>query len=280
MNMAWRRFLVWSLMSAGVLASGWRAEGQIVFEKETRARLTRPVTVTLEETTLGKALAALSQQTGLTIRAESFLQARALTVQIGPISALNALNALAELGDWQWIETEKGVLRFARRRLRVPAEPAAIPRLIQNAFPLDLRDYLLMPKPSEDMTRLMTPATRTVMVNGPERMQIGQHRGRLYATCSRQLFDRLKPAGIESRTILFTELTPEQRESLIGTLVGQILQSVDPDLLHYDLWPHVSDPASTELELHPGGLLAVQTHIVRPDGSRTIHGYDVVVQTP
>jgi hypothetical protein len=113
--------------------------------------LNKIVHLNLGVTTVGKLMAALSEQTGLKIQAAEYLQARTITVQMDGLTAASALDALKELNDWTSSSSVQNEILISRRRLRVDAVPAAIPRLMQAAIPKDMRTFLQIPNPGEDV---------------------------------------------------------------------------------------------------------------------------------
>ena len=89
-------------------------------------------------TTLGKALAALSTQSNLSIAAAPALTDHKLVVNFEDISAEHALDAICELNDWVLSVDAKGHIIVDRPKVRKPHSLTELHDALWNALPVAL----------------------------------------------------------------------------------------------------------------------------------------------
>ena len=191
----------------GVLRAGNAAYGE-------RAKLAVKVRLMLGEVSVSAFTEALSQQTGLAITAAPPLRERTVIVRFKDVSALAALSALAELNDWTWREVEPGQIVLRRRILQVPQEPTFIPRLIQNALPVDLREYLRVPRPSENRHVRADPGDRPPM----DRVAFNEHLTAAAFGALHDLRSTLSTEDLAKTKLPYSEIDTRTKETAVGRL--------------------------------------------------------------
>jgi hypothetical protein len=190
------------------------------------------------------------------------LQARTITVQMDGLTAASALDAIKELNDWTSSSPAQNEILIARRRLRVDPVPAAIPRLMQAAIPKDMRTFLQIPNPDQDVANYRN-------IYGPKRGV--EKRGsfdllmRTFIADQTALITSLRPGIQTDEPILYTKLTDTQRDQLLDSLLFPVLRDTDYQLLHGDLPPHVADINSAVLQMKGAATLLVGSIITVGD---------------
>jgi len=229
-----------------------------------QAKLAKTVHLEIGVTTVEKLMATLSNQTGLTIKAAEYLRERSLTTRMDNVSARTALEALDALNDWTWSVTPPNQILVSRRRLRLDAGPAAIPRAMQSAIPADMRTYMHIATPTEDMTKYDNIFDSTL----PMTMRAG-YNTLMKSVISDQtdLLTSLAPAILTGDPIPFGKMTQLQRSQLCIALVFPVLRETDYQLLHGDILPHVADVNNAVLQMHGPTTLLIGSEI--NDGKST-----------
>jgi hypothetical protein len=230
-----------------------------------RAQLAKIVHLNLGETTIDKLMATLSEQTGLTIKAAEYLSERSLTVEMDNLTAIEALDALDELNDWTWYPTLPGKILVTRRRLRMDAVPEAVPRMMQAAIPKEIRTYLQIPTPGEDLAEhvnIFDNSLHDGMKFANDRLE------RTVAADQSDLLTSLSPGILSGDPVHYAMLSGRQRTELLTALVFPLLRRTDYQLLHGDLPPHVSDVNSSVLWLTGGNTLLIGSQFI--NGKQTL----------
>ena len=262
------------IIAAAMATHGVAATAQGAQQDPTQVKLSKTVHLNLGVTTVDKVMAALSEQTGLTIKATNCLNERTLTVRLESISAAAALEALDELNDWNWSATKSGEIVVKRRRLQLDANVASLPRLMQAAIPGDIRTFLHVASPSEDMTKHVfasgfppAGARRDAFLR-LQRTIVADQAG---------LFASLMPGILTSEPKQFASLTPVQRGQLLLVLVFPLLREMDYWMLNGDTFPHVVDIRNAVLQLSGASTLLVGSEV--DDGKTTMgEGYGAEIR--
>lgn len=184
--------------------------------------------------------ATLSKQTGLEISAAPYLRERRIVVQMDSVHAADALNSIAELNDWTWRETEPEHIVLMRRVLKVPQDPIYMPRLIQNALPADLREYLKVLRPTEDR-RIFRDAS----LRKPE--DVAESSRRLDVATFNALHNLRATLSIEALTkanLPYSKMTARQKTLLLSFYIYDGLGNLNT-LLMGDLPPAYTNPGSS-----------------------------------
>jgi hypothetical protein len=216
------------------------------------------VHLNLGVTTVDKALAALSDQTGLTIRAAEYLQERTLTIYVDNISAAAVLEALDTLNDWIWSTTQPNHVLVTRRRLRFEAIPTAVTSSMQAAIPRDIRTYLRIATPSEDTSKYVNAFEGSFPHN--KRAAFDRLMKTIIADQT-HLVTSLQPGILTGEPIAYTRLTSAQRSDLLVALVFPLLRDMDYEMLHGDALPHVSDVKDALLQYSGATTLLIGSEI-------------------
>lgn len=93
-------------------------------------------------TTLSKALASLSTQSGLTITASSYLSEHKMVANLEDISGEHALDALCELHAWVWTIDAKGHIVVDRPKVVQPHNLTELYNALWNALPIAYRNFV------------------------------------------------------------------------------------------------------------------------------------------
>ncbi len=237
-------------------------------------RLQTKVSVTLGTVTLPAVLDTLSKQTGLTIEAEPFLRERKVVIQLDGVTARTALDALAELHDWTWRDMDANRVLIMRRRVRLPAEAAALPRRIQSIIPKDIRTFLEISLPSDDLRRYVSPIPTFDRIDAKDR--VSQRTFALVGEARNLLAASLKPENLDGEPIRWKALSASQKERLLTSVVFAALWHTSFDLLHSDLPPYAANPASASLQVEGGTTLHIRT-IVNDGKTRSTMGFGTQV---
>ena len=220
----------------------------------TRAKLGKTVHLKLGLTTVDKVMEALSEQTGLTIKAADYLREHKIMVRMENLSAAVALDAIGELNDWVWYKIKAEQILVTRRKLRLDATPAAIPRLIQAAIPKDIRVYVDIATPTEDLTKYVNVFDSHFY---DAQRFVGDRLLGVVAVDQAAFVNSLPPEILKGDPIPYAKLTNRQRSQLLIALVFPLLRRTDYQLLHGDLLPHVANVNNSVLSLSGGTTLLV-----------------------
>lgn len=107
-----------------------------------KGKLAQPVTVTMGLTTVDNFVKELSKQTGVPMRAETYLKEHQLSVCMSGVSAKSALNSICEMQHWRWI-VSKGTEILVTHRLTVfPTNLSEYPKAYRSVFPVAWLPYL------------------------------------------------------------------------------------------------------------------------------------------
>jgi hypothetical protein len=235
-------------------------------EDRTEAQLITRVHLSLGATTAAEAVAVLSRQTGLTITVADYLKQRKMTVLLDNVSATAALNALCELNDWIWYKTEPNHILLSRSKLRMAAQSASIPRLVKAALPADLRAFLDIARPDEDLSRAVYDLHQ---VGKPSQYKANQTlRG-----INNRLLSTLNRDELQKKALTYTQLTEAQQDDLLGFIVFGALSGFDYDLLHSDPPPYLMNLAVTMLSLGNQGTAFKVGAPVQVDGQNVIFSF-------
>ena len=226
------------------------------------AGLAKQVHLSLDMT-LRQAMKSLSEQSGFEVQIADYLAERRLTANLDHVTARDALDALAELEDWQWKENAPGRIRIERRPTQVPKETAFVPRWIQAELPRDLRDFFKLPRPDDDAKKyywanMDTHSTLSTDIGKAIPMHIEQQRlaieGHLRALQAGEIF-------------YFAALTLQEKQHLLLGLTVQAIYRTGASLWKGDLAPYMADPSTAVLELSNTNNLFVGTYIEIESGS-------------
>ena len=214
---------------------------------EPATKLAAPVHLLLGDVSVAQFTSALSEQTGLTISAAPYLRDRRILVQMDDVSAQNALNALAEMNDWTWRETQPGEIGLFRRALKLPREPGYIPRFVQTAIPADLREYMRVLRPSDKLHNDDTPAPK----NAPASIDIFLRIVDAHLDALHELRATLSIPDLCKKPLSYARLSAAQQTLLLSTYVYGYFSNIHDTLLQRDIaYPYV-DPGSCQLTYSP-----------------------------
>lgn len=209
----------------------------------TDTKLATSVRLSLGEVSVEVFTQALSKQTGLMITASPPLRERTVFARLENIRASDALDAIAELHDWTWREAEPGQILLTRRTLKLPQEPTFMPRLIQNAIPADLREYLHIPRPTDKLHEGLATAQDVKAKNLQEWREQMAVQQRVETLPLQVLHDFRATMSVDSlvkTNLLYSKLTGEQKKLLLSCYIydaigglGQILRGSLP-LMYQD----------------------------------------------
>ncbi len=213
-------------------------------------RLHHPVRLLMGETSAAALVQELSRQTGLRIDVAGYLADRKLIVNLSGLSARQALDAVAEMNDWDWRATGPGSYLVSRPTLRTPSSTNEIPRAMQAALPKDFRTFLHLPD-----LRSKTIFQFAGSGTGAHAEAVDRDRA--------ALLDSLKPRMASVQEVPYSELTGPQKERLLFVLMLQGYDESEP-ILKNDAEVHCIDVSHADLELEHGEILMVKTYVT-PD---------------
>ena len=222
-----------SLLLTGLHSAA--AQTHSVSTPEMAARISTKVNLSLGLTTLEKVTQSLSAQTGLSIEASTYLRDRKLIIQMKDMSAAAALNSLAELNDWQWMEVKENHLLITRPTINRPQNVPEISRAIQAALPKDFRRYMGIGVPVDDLPLIDNPKTsrsfererevhpmrRTEML-----VRVNSKIRPLLEAQQNELFQTTQPGILGGKELAYSRLLPSQKKSLVVSLVVRALSDL------------------------------------------------------
>ena len=252
-------------------ADSIKEEAIIKLTPDVASKLAIKIEMAPGEMTVEAFAAVLSKQTGLTIRVAPALSERKIIVQIADATAADLLGAMADMNDWTVREikekpttTKKGQgtgkpdknveteatkttsksnvggtaqetetvsLLILHRILQVPQEPNFIPRLIQNALPRDLQEYLKVARPSDNHREYRNPADAFRVSNDLKTFRADANdRWRITIMDSQALKDFRATLSIDSlikEQLPYNKLTEAQKCLLLQYYIFKSLHSVD-----------------------------------------------------
>jgi hypothetical protein len=247
------------------------ASSQTVYTDTTAAKLRTTVHLRSGASTLPTVLEALSQQTGLHIKAQPCLQERKIVVQMDRISAREVLDTFSELYGWRWTEIDNEGVLLMRPRPKSPQTVAEISEAAQAALPVDIRRFLgigvpesALPAPIDTQTKetiefrknspLPSAKDEIVkMLTNPRIKMIAENK-------VKSLYNSLALGDEASKPIYYTQLTQPQRDTLLTALTLDALMKFNGTgfrLLHGTISPDLLDTSAEEIFLHNGNGLFV-----------------------
>ncbi len=238
-------------------------------------KLAKTVKLTLGSTTVDNLMTALSEQTGLNIRAADYLRERKIIVQMDGVTAETVLNDIGELNEWTWSETIPDRIMVVRKRLHVAATADAIPRLIQAAIPKDVREYLAIETPTEDIAKHIAAhddhaMLKVIIASGALARTVAVDQAGLLTSL---------PAGIiKGEPIPYAKLTEHQRRQLLVALVFPLFQQTNSQLLRGNGLPQVSNIKDAVIELN-GVFMEARIMVNNGTGDTSI-GFSAPFQSP
>ncbi len=250
------------------------AFSQQTFTKETEAKLQMKVQLRLGSTTLETVTASLSKQSGLKIQAVDYLKPHKMIVQIDEMCVADALNTLAELNEWRWVETDKGVLLIMRPLPRMPQSYVEASAALQSVLPKAFRTFLgvgVSPDaPENDRERRLKEAGA---FDGVTNKRIEKRISTLINKHLDMLRESINQQDKEAKQLSYAKMTPDQKESLLIALVGGALGELN--LNHYYLvrnhvYPYQLDTNKAEITVK-NGLLNIGATSTSANGKGTLY---------
>jgi hypothetical protein len=223
--------------------------------------LAKPVHLSAEMTLI-QAMKSLSEQIGVEVQIADYLTERRLTANLDHVTAQDALDALAELEDWQWREDKPGHIRVERRPTLVPKERAFIPRWIQAELPRDIRDYFHLPRPDDDPKKY---TWANMDIHDTLSRDFGRAI-RLHIEQQRLAIENHLPALHTGEKFYVAGLTLQEKQHLLLGLAVQAIYRTGSGFWKGDLPPYASDPSNAMIALK-GNALWVGSEIELENGS-------------
>lgn len=234
--------------------------------------LQTPIHLHLGTTTMQAAAQALAAQTGLHIQVDNCLQARKLLVEMDNLTAQDALDTLAELGDWRWFRKEDGTIWLARKRVVIPQTIADLPACLRAALPRDYRTFLgvsvelkdLPERPNDLSQNAWVPVSR-MQPRVEHASRAASRLGRLAWQQSQQLYTEFLPFVADDKTLSWRQLTERQLTAvndmlLLDILGGWFHGACNTDyisLLNDGLLPYQRDIDAAEFTLYHGSYFTI-----------------------
>jgi len=230
-----------AIVSAGAMALP--VQGGHMQRQAADVRLGERVDLRLGRTTVDRALAALSAQSGLSITAAPYLEDRVVVLEVSGLTVKATMDALAALNGWVWRQTGQRSFRLARPALRPPRTSSEVGAAMRRCLPLDLREFLGLEPP----TAVSDGVPHAPLQRAPL-AAMGARSALLAAAAA-----RMSPG----EDVPWSKLNPGERTLLLEALVFSLFRSEDVDLWSDRPGFHNLDIAWAFLELAMDEILTV-----------------------
>lgn len=261
------------------------ATAQLAVAPKTADLLKKTVAFEAAPRSVAEITRSLSAQTGLTIEAENCLLERTVVIQSERASAFHVLNALAELHDWQWEETEEHKIVIKRPIVRPATSLKEVPLAIKAALPKDLRNYLGFGVPTDSLPPPTEPGQQQVLKSrqtlGPG--VVGNKAVQFRITekarhVKQALMDQLPPDVRSGARRKWSQLEkPLQSALLLAMVVGGLQDAYRSGggeaILAQRLYPFQVDPTRIELKFKGSELLIGSTTYNLNEKTRSFDGF-------
>lgn len=183
-------------------------------------------------TTLSKALASISNQSGLTITAPYYLSEHKLVANLEDISAEHALDSLCELNAWVWTIDAKGHILVDRPKVLKPHNLTELHNALRNALPVAYQNFVASELNATDANAQIIHLYEDPTTNS---IQMGQQTkdGYLKLFLHPKAFlvkDRtdfvsatIMPRLLSGRRLEYSLLTSPEKEALMTAIVVAVL---------------------------------------------------------
>ena len=255
-------------------------------QQQTVAKLALIVHVPSGKLSIGELLASLSQQTSVSMRAEDGLQSRVIVAQFQNLSAGQILDALADIHDWRWFQTEHGSVWVARKRVVMPRSVYELPTALRTAIPQDFRRYAgmipLMPESRLPAVRENPPFSllATPLTNTSEKSRSKDLFGTAYPKILTAQVEQQKAFVVYALTtftpgkpLFFTQMKLAQQNALTKVIVLQSFSQLDPN--SYQMFSGYAHPALFDIPLLNIKLIGNNTLEISKTTLETVQGHVV-----
>jgi len=242
------------------------ANAQIITTEEIKQKLNAQVQLDIGKTTLAAVAQRLSEQSGLIIETAPYLSDRDIVVHMRAVSARGALEALAELNDWSWNETEEKHIVIARKATHLPASPAYIWRRIHAAMPRDIRDFLGVIARSDRADDYKNPQEYFLSHSSQKIEEDRQNVFHALKDTETELFASLPKTVYQGEPLVYAKMSEKQKSNFMVQLLFPMLDTfLSGSFVLGDFLPYVYDPGAALLEL-TGNTLKVRSIYTTPNG--------------
>ena len=140
--------------------------------QENQVPLRKSVSLHLGATTLKAVADALSSQTGLSVTTADYLEDHGLTLEADGLCAQDALDAIAEIGGWEWHSVSPGHILIERLAQKKPVTVTDVPSAMQQALTPDVRLFLSVGlQPIKDIEMLLGAGQDLVPFSNSQRVR-------------------------------------------------------------------------------------------------------------
>lgn len=256
------------------------------------AKMETRVALRLGKTTLANVVAALSEQTGLKIGAESYLLDRELIVQMNDISLSMALESLAELNEWRVIRTPPDRIFLTRQAIPLTQTTADLTPAFRASLPVDIRHYLgvdidtllFLPEKTADYVNFLKKQKPTFDISTIVQSNLRHRYDALAAKQRSLLFASFGDPIFQGKKIPVSEVTPEQQNMLITDILLETFHAIATNdgginILYGTYHPYQLD--SSHIEIHyRGGSLHALSPTGDANGNRRLQGFAEQIVSP
>jgi len=251
----------------GILLAMSSASAQTTHTEQAATKLKTLVHMPSGSLTLGHAVSALSEQTGLTIEADTYLNDRRLIVRLKEMSAADVLNALATLNGYVWRETENEHILLTRLRPSTPRAISEVPAAVRAVIPFDFVRFFGVGVPDDELPPIedknfakiyekmnlkgMRDATYT-------RMRLNMKIQNLVHRQFELLYTAQTAKPLSAEGIPCAKLTQDQQRALkVGLTLSFAPTLIDHRIMFDMLAPFQRDPTLAEVSLYNGNGLMI-----------------------
>lgn len=205
-------------------------------------------------TTLEKAVQELAQQTGAPLRVAPILASRHLIVQLRKATRIQAMEAFAELEDWNWRTSQDKVPTLSRPRLPIIHNLEEIRQAIVKVMPADLR-RLLISKSESGQNEITSAPNSLSYLSHENSTRVRVKLEELVSQEGKALYDSLQTEFSKQNKITYRQLTQEQRTRLSTILTLKACASSVESLVSFFDVPTIyeSNPSEAFLYFHASG---------------------------
>jgi len=279
-----RGLAIKALLLGGALGSGVPGQAQQANADPSAAALKSVVHLHLGATTVGKMVARIGEQVGLTIETDPILAEHRILVQMEGISAETALQTLAELNGWEITHPTSGHYRIRPLPIPAPKRIADIPGAFRMALPMDFRRYLDMEAEKQEAPPIrphgqFNDARQNYLQDKENQRQVTARYNQLLTMATEALTQDLPPALRDGQEHPYAVLSEDQKDDMITLLVLNKLKLLSLDMLQGKLKPFQRDYTTAELTLKNDRMLTISS-TTHANGGSLYEAFGAEVEAP
>ena len=143
LSKAWiKNFLTRSIVCILLFSNIRMTFGQTVRTPEIRTRLETMIELKLGRTEIANIMESLSKQTGVTIKAEPYIERHKLFISMKKVSATQALSSISEMNQWRWLENSEGEIVLTHLTPKRPENLKEFAEAFMKTLPIAWRPFM------------------------------------------------------------------------------------------------------------------------------------------